>query len=72
MKLIDYSLTKVIKASQESDRIPNACKETFLFLRSRSTGSDGNENTAGIATRYEWKKQVKSSSLLPSASCLVS
>ena len=58
MKLVDCSQTKVIKASDESDRIPNACKETFLFLRSRRTGSDAYENTAGIATRYEWKKQV--------------
>ncbi|MEP0884040.1 hypothetical protein NDI49_21040 [Trichocoleus sp. ST-U3] len=51
------------EAVQEGDRIPYVCKETLLFLRSKRTG--------GTTTRYEWKKQVKSSSLLPSALCLL-
>jgi hypothetical protein len=31
--LPDYTFPIVTKASEESDRIPNGCKETFLFLR---------------------------------------
>jgi hypothetical protein len=30
--VLNYTPARVAKASEESDRIPNECKETFLFV----------------------------------------